>query len=77
MPGLANPYRMVIVNLASKPTSFKLKVKACVLMCLGILIVRAWILDYMDWKHEHLQCCVLFMVVCVPFLAYLYLLAQV
>ena len=34
--------------------------------------------DYtMDTRHERSQCYVLFMVVCVPFLAYLYLLAQV
>ena len=29
--------------------------------------ISPWILEYMDWKHERLQCYILFMVTCVPF----------
>ena len=38
--------------------------------------IKDMILELMDWKQLPIQCYFLFMVACVPFLAYLYLLAH-
>ena len=52
-----------------------------ILQILSTLIVvptlEPWILEQdIDWKRNYVQCYFLFMVACVPFLTYLYLLAQ-